>query len=191
MLHLGSPAADKRSQLGRHGNASVAMIAIAGAEGFPHGLVRLWIAHRQRSTVVRLAQLPGVGHTPAAVDAAGEVDLTTERPARHDVTEPNPPLVMPVAPPTGDGVTGATVDAARLSWHVCTSDIDDADAVRRSGPRKTAVVDERVRRFDELAPQPFAEPRRGPPAGGGRGGGAGGEAVPAPPSGGPRRTPRP
>src|SRR4051794_20826958 len=151
MLDLRRPATHEMPQEWWDRNPLVAVVQIACPGYLADRFARLGITAREHSAIVRLAQPPGVGIPAAAVDAAGEVDLTTERPAGHDITESHPPLVMPVAPPARDSVAGATVDAADVAWHVCTSDVDDAEAVRRSGARKTALVDERVRRFDELA----------------------------------------
>src|SRR4051794_33836550 len=151
MLGVGSVAAGEVSQSPRHRNVAVSVAGEPLADSYSDRNVGTDVAVVETAAVVSAAELPCDRVPRAAVNAAGEVDLTTERPAGHDITESHPSLVMPVAPSTRDSVAGATVDAADVAWHVCTSDVDDAEAVRRSGARKTAVVDERVRRFDELA----------------------------------------
>src|SRR4051812_18365904 len=194
MLGVGSVAAGEVSQSPRHRNVAVSVAGEPLADSYSDRNVGTDVAVVETAAVVSAAELPCDRVPRAAVNAAGEVDLTTERPAGHDITESHPSLVMPVAPSTRDSVAGATVDAADVAWHVCTSDVDDAEAVRRSGARKTAVVDERVRRFDELAHELLMTPGVVRLVGidGGGGGGEKTVAARAPPAAGgapPRATP--
>src|SRR4051794_41016726 len=92
-------------------------------------------------------------HRNVAVSVAGEplADSYSDWDVGTDVARVETAAVVSAAELPCDRIPRAAVNAADVAWHVCTSDVDDAEAVRRSGARKTALVDERVRRFDELA----------------------------------------
>src|SRR4051812_26172 len=87
MLDLRGPTTHQMPQQRWDGNPVVAVVQNACPGYLADRFVGQGITGREHSAIVRLAQRPGVSIPAAAVNAAREVDLTTERPAWHDITE--------------------------------------------------------------------------------------------------------
>jgi len=100
MLEVRRLTVGEIAQLRRHGYDEITVMNVAVTRDLSHWLGTLRIPFVQPPSIVRSAQLTGIGIPVATVDAALEVHLPPEWPIGTHITQADPSLVMTVTPTT-------------------------------------------------------------------------------------------